>query len=316
MTKENLSIITTFYNNDDSANIFFQKIEKVFVDLKKIYLIEKISLIIVNDGSEISQYNFLKEKIFNSKLKIKLISHNQNYGQHNAIITGLSSVNAEYVCLINFDLDEDPNYIFDLYKLIQEDKKIESVVCCQKFQFNSLKNIFSSFFWKLYNLKKKNHFYFLHRPRTLRIIRKDIVDQIVEHSTNDPFFEGIFRDVVNFHYVKAIEINIKQSGTRYNFFSKLRLFINAFYNLNRFFLNIYLSILIIMSCASFILGLVYFFKYIFFYNSNVISGFPSLIISIWFLGSIIIAGISFIIHILIDIKTKTNKKTINKIDEN
>ena len=316
MTKEGLSIVTTFYNNANCIDEFFHKIEKVTIDLKKKFNVEKINLIIVNDGSEISQYNFLKTKISKTNLKIKLISHNKNCGQHNAIITGLNNATGEYVVLINFDLDEDPSYIFDIFNVIYKDKKIDSVVCYQKFKYNNSKNIASSFFWKLYNLKKKNHNYFLNRPRTLRIMKKDIVDQITDRSTNDSFFESTFRETVNFDFVKAIEISTKESSSGYNYSQRLKLSINAFYSLSQFFLNFYLFIFVIIGSISFIISLIYLLKFIFYYDSNTVSGFPSLIISIWLLGSIIVAGISFIIHILIGIKNKTNKNIISKIDEN
>ena len=142
------------------------------------------------------------------------------------------------------------------------------------------------------------------------------MDQIINRSTHDTFFESIFRETVNFDYVKAIEINIKESSTGYNFFKKLRISINAIYSLNQFFLSTYLFFFLIIGSISFILSLIYFFKFFFFYSTSTVAGFPSLIISIWFLGSVIIAGISFIIYVLLGIKNKTSKKIINKIDEN
>ena len=316
MTKIDLSIVTTFYNNADSIDKFFDKIKKVIIDLKKQFNVEKISLIIVNDGSEIAHYNLLKTKISKINLKIKLISHNNNYGQHNAIITGLSNTTGEYVVLINFDLDEDPSYIIDIFNIIYKDKKIDSAVCYQKFKYNNLKNITSSFFWKLYNLKKKNHNYFLNRPRTLRIMKKNIVDQIIDRSTSDSFFENTFRETVNFNFVKAIEISIKESSSGYNFFRRLKLSINAIYSMSQSFLDLYLFIFVAIASISFFISLIYLFKFIFYYNVSTVSGFPSLIISIWLLNSVIIAGISFIIHILLGIKNKTNKKIIYKTDEN
>jgi len=316
MTNEDLSIVTTFYNNSNSIDEFFDKIKKVTIDLKKKFNFEKINLIIVNDGSEIAQYNLLKTKISKTNLKIKLISHNNNYGQHNAIITGLNNTTEEYVVLINFDLDEDPSYITDIFDIIYKDKKIDCVVCYQKFKYNNLKNITSSFFWKLYNLKKKNHNYFLNRPRTLRIMKKNIVEQIVDHSMLDSFFENTFRETVNFNFVKAIEISIKKSSSGYNFFRRLKLSINAIYSMSQSFLDLYLFIFVTIASISFFISLIYLFKFIFYYNASIVSGFPSLIISIWLLNSVIIAGISFIIYILLGIKNKTNKKIIYKIDEN
>ena len=147
-------------------------------------------------------------------------------------------------------------------------------------------------------------------------MKKNIVEQIVDHSMLDSFFENTFRETVNFNFVKAIEISIKKSSSGYNFFRRLKLSINAIYSMSQSFLDLYLFIFVTIASISFFISLIYLFKFIFYYNASIVSGFPSLIISIWLLNSVIIAGISFIIYILLGIKNKTNKKIIYKIDEN
>ena len=42
MTNEDLSIVTTFYNNSNSIDEFFDKIKKVTIDLKKNLILKKL----------------------------------------------------------------------------------------------------------------------------------------------------------------------------------------------------------------------------------------------------------------------------------
>ena len=76
--KFSLSIITTFYNNANCVDKFFNEIEKIYKKFKDKNYQNEIELIIVNDGSKKSEYDILINRINNKEFKIKLISHLSN----------------------------------------------------------------------------------------------------------------------------------------------------------------------------------------------------------------------------------------------
>lgn len=315
--KFSLSIITTFYNNANCVDKFFNEIEKIYKKFKDKNYQNEIELIIVNDGSKKSEYDILINRINNKEFKIKLISHLSNQGQHQSLISGLKHSKKNYVAIINFDLDEDPKHILELYEKIIDDKDIQSIVCVTDYNYNNFKNILSSLFWKLYNFSYKDRKLNLKkRPRTLRVMTRVIVDNIISNSKRNIFFEGLFRESVDLNLIKYLEIKVNKSDTSYSFIKRLKLSLVAFYNKKHFVFNIYLALLIFIGFLSLLVSFKYLLQYLFLETS--VPGFPSIIISLWFLGSVITAGISLILYILLDMRTEKefNKPIEIKIDEN
>ena len=59
------------------------------------------------------------------------------------------------------------------------------------------KNIFP-LIWKLYNFSYKDKkLNFKKKPRTLRVMTRVIVDNIISNSKKNIFFEGLFREAVD-----------------------------------------------------------------------------------------------------------------------
>lgn len=317
MNKNNLTIVSAFYNNANCIDKFLDSIDEVHHKLNMEQDFGILDLVLVNDGSEKSDYEILKKKIITKKFKIKLISHLKNYGQHQSIISGLKNAAGDYVVIINFDMDENPKYIVELFNKIKTDQETQSIVCVNDFKYNSLKSIFSSIFWKFYNLTFiGNKSKFQKKPRTLRIMKRNIALGIVKKSRKNIFFEGLFRDTVDLDYIKYYDINVKLSDTKYSFMKRLKLSLYAFYNKGHFFFYLYLTIFSIIGFFSLLLSIKYLIQFLF--TTSTTPGFPSIIISLWFLGSVITAGISIIIYILLDLKNeRQNTDEIKiKVDEN
>ena len=143
-----------------------------------------------------------------------------------------------------------------------------------------------------------------------------IVDNIISNSKKNIFFEGLFREAVDLNFIKYLEIKVNKSDTNYSFMRRLKLSLIAFYNKKHFVFNIYLALFIVIGFLSLLISFKYLFQYLFLETS--VPGFPSIIISLWFLGSVITAGISLILYILLDIRSEkeVDKPIEIKIDEN
>ena len=100
-----LSIIIPVYNSSEILSELINQIEKnVKIDHE---------IILVNDFSKDNSWEKIKE-ISKENKNIKGVNLEKNYGQHNAIVAGLTFSNGDYIILMDDDLQHDPIFIKDI----------------------------------------------------------------------------------------------------------------------------------------------------------------------------------------------------------
>ena len=77
-------------------------------------------MIFVNDGSKDNTILELKKLVEKDEANIKVVNFSRNFGHQIAVTAGLDNTNADYVAIIDADLQDDVNAI---YKMV--DKFIE-----------------------------------------------------------------------------------------------------------------------------------------------------------------------------------------------
>jgi glycosyltransferase involved in cell wall biosynthesis len=95
-----LSIIIPCFNESNF-------IESVVQNINEQKHINK-EIIVVNDGSDVTTFNILKELLVENKID-KLINHNTNKGKGEALKTGLENINGNIVIFQDADLEYNPN---------------------------------------------------------------------------------------------------------------------------------------------------------------------------------------------------------------
>ena len=76
-----------------------------------------IDFIFVDDGSKDTSLEILKNMLENNFFKA--ISLTRNFGHQVAISAGIDIVNSDYVAIIDADLQDPPELIYDMYKVSQ-----------------------------------------------------------------------------------------------------------------------------------------------------------------------------------------------------
>ena len=105
-----LSIIIPVYN---SENIIEKLVQQINDSINNISFINSFEIIMINDCSPDGSWG--KIKFLSEKFEfIKGISFMQNYGQHNAIMTGLKACVGEKIVTMDDDLQHSPSSIVDL----------------------------------------------------------------------------------------------------------------------------------------------------------------------------------------------------------
>lgn len=111
-----LSLVIPSYNEEESLPHLQKWIEKVMQENSFTY-----EVIYVDDGSKDGTWNEI-EKIVESNSKVKAIKFQRNYGKAAALQKGFEKACGDVVITMDADLQDSPDEIPALYKMIVEDE--------------------------------------------------------------------------------------------------------------------------------------------------------------------------------------------------
>lgn len=109
-----LSIVTTLYRSMDTIEEF---IRRALVAAEAVT--DDIEVIIVDDGSPDNSANIVRGWADRDD-RIVLVCLSRNFGHHRAMLTGLEHANGDLVFLIDSDLEEPPELLTDMVRLLRE----------------------------------------------------------------------------------------------------------------------------------------------------------------------------------------------------
>ncbi len=176
-----ISIIVPVFNGEATVVELLRRLKKVVTEVVG----EKYEIIFVNDGSHDSSWELLKKISLNDN-KTTSINLSRNFGQHNALMAGFSYADGKYIVTLDDDLQNPPE---EIYKLFQEIKKGYDVVygVTENKQHSTFRNLGSEIvqwvYQKTFNVKN--------RISSYRIIRREIVKQILSYEKSFTFIDGV-----------------------------------------------------------------------------------------------------------------------------
>ena len=115
MKNIDLSIVIPVYNEEESLELLYNSIIN---NLKNTNL--NFEIIFIDDGSSDNSWNVIKT-ISEKKTNLSSIKFRKNYGKSDALDAGFKASNGTYVLTMDADLQDDPNEIYPLFKMINQD---------------------------------------------------------------------------------------------------------------------------------------------------------------------------------------------------
>ena len=111
-----LSIVIPAYNEEESILELYTLINESLKKKKLIY-----EIIFVDDGSNDSTWNKINKIVLKDK-NVKALRFKNNYGKSDALDAGFKASKGEFILTMDADLQDDPNEIYKLFKLINDEK--------------------------------------------------------------------------------------------------------------------------------------------------------------------------------------------------
>lgn len=279
-----LSVVSTIYRSENSVDALVESIVSECDKLQKAY-----EIILVDDGSPDTSWSKI-ETLSKRIPNLKGIKLSRNFGQHYAISCGIEQASGEWIVVMDGDLQDNPKEIHRFLEKTKEDYKIVTANrISRKDAF--LKRMYSIFFWKIlsYLTGKPLH----HSISNFGIYHKDAIKSVISMRDNIRFFPTMVNWVGYKKTSVDVEHNARHEGkSTYSFNKMVRLALDVILVNSEKPLKMVIKTGMLIAFISFLVGAIYLYKY--FTHQIVVPGYASIIISIWFLGGLII----FILGIL------------------
>lgn len=300
-----ISLIVPVFNEEDTIPIFYNTV-RGHEELKKY----DVEIVFINDGSKDATESIINALAVSDKLVVP-ISFTRNFGKEPAIFAGLERSSGEAVIPIDVDL-QDPIEIIPL--MVDKWLAGADIVLAKRADRSTdgkQKRKTAEWFYKLHN--KISDPKIEENVGDFRLMSRDVVDNIKLMPERNLFMKGVLSwvggstDVVE--YTRAGRIAGK---SKFNGWKLWNLALEGITSFSTFPLRIWTYIGFFVAAVSFLFGAWMIIDKIFW--GNPVAGYPSIIVSILFLGGIQLIGIGVLGEYIgrIYIETKQRPRYIVK----
>ncbi len=277
-SKLELSIVSPVYMAEGIINQLVRDVSETCDSLG-----EKYEIILVEDGSDDKSWHEIK-KICRINPLVKGLKLSRNFGQHVAIKAGIKKAKGRWIVVMDCDLQDKPSEIKNLYRKAKEGYPI-----VRARRINRRDNIYKKYISRIYYMIYE-YFTGINQDSSIAnfgIYHRKVIKAITELNDKDPFFPS----QINWVGFSKYDLNVIH-GERFlnkSNYNQRKLFRLAFNNILLFSdkpLKLTIKLGFIISMISFAFGIIYSIMALL--NIFSVSGFASLIITLFFSTGIII----------------------------
>jgi dolichol-phosphate mannosyltransferase len=276
-----ISIISPVYKAETILHKLVEEINAAMAVLGKSY-----EIILVDDRSPDGGWQVMK-KLSKKYPQVKSIRLSRNFGQHPAIMAGLSQAQGEWIVVMDCDLQDQPKEIIKLYNKAQEG--FETVLARRANRKDSFfKRLSSKIFSKIYSFFTDIHYD--NEIANFGIYHSKVIAAILQINDNIKFFP-LFVKLAGFN-TTAITVDHaeRHSGsTSYSFSKLVSLAFNTIISFSNKPLKLFVKFGLTISALAFLVGVYYICQAL--THKVEVLGYSSIIVSIWFLSGVIITTI-------------------------
>lgn len=277
-----ISLVVPVFNEEDAIPIFYKNVRE-FEELKK----HDVEIVFINDGSKDATESIINALAISDKLVVP-VSFTRNFGKEPAICAGLDYSTGEAVIPIDVDLQDPIDVIPVMIEKWQSGADIVLAKRSDRSTDGKLKRKTAEWFYKLHN--KISDPKIEENVGDFRLLSRHVVENIKLMPERNLFMKGILSwvggrtDVVE--YTRAGRI---AGNSKFNGWKLWNLALEGITSFSTFPLRIWTYIGFFVAALSFLYGAWMIADKIFW--GNPVAGYPSIIVSILFLGGVQLIGI-------------------------
>lgn len=276
-----LSIVSTLYKSNQTIEKFISSISK-----HSSIITDKFEIILVDDGSPDNSVDLAK----NSNAPVKIIQFTKNFGHHHAMMAAIEHSRGDYVFLIDSDLEEDPSLLLEFWDEFQKQKNADVIYGVQENRKGGLiERFFGSLFYSIFNLLSE-----VKIPAnllTVRMMSRRYVDTLNEYQENSIFIGGLWK-LAGYTQLPLTVRKGASSMTTYTIRKKIELVLESLtsFSSKPLVLLFRLSLILNLITVVFVINTVY----LWLSYEKTISGYSTIIISIWMFGGLVLSATTIV----------------------
>lgn len=181
-----LSLIVPCFNEAENVAAFQDAVIGAFQDCGYDY-----EIVFIDDGSRDATLHNLKKIYAAQRCPVKVISFSRNFGKEAGLYAGLQHASGEYLSLIDADLQQRPEIVREMVKILDEQPEYDVVAAYQDRRSEG----------KVLSFFKKSFYFIINKlsdvtlqpdASDFRTFRRSVRDSILELAEYHRFSKGIF----------------------------------------------------------------------------------------------------------------------------
>jgi len=181
-----LSLVVPCYNEAESVALFQDAVIQAFDGCGYDY-----EIVFVDDGSKDATLHNLKKLHGQHRCNVKIISFSRNFGKEAGLYAGMEHADGEYISLIDADLQQRPEIVRDMVKILDDQPQYDVVAA---YQDRRAEGPILSFF-------KKGFYSLINRLSTVKLqpdasdfrtFRRSVAESMLSLAEYHRFSKGIF----------------------------------------------------------------------------------------------------------------------------
>ena len=181
-----LSLVVPCYNEAENVALFQDAVISAFDGCGYDY-----EIVFVDDGSRDATLHNLKKLFAAQECPVKVVSFSRNFGKEAGLYAGLQHASGEYISLIDADLQQRPEIVRDMVKLLDEEPEFDVIAAYQdRRNEGKLLSFFKKSFYAVIN--KLSKVTLQPDASDFRTFRRSVAESILQLGEYHRFSKGIF----------------------------------------------------------------------------------------------------------------------------
>ena len=272
-----ISVIVPCFNEEEAIPLFYAAMEAI-----KPALAEDLDYIFVNDGSKDQTLAVLRQ-LSQQDQAVTYLSFSRNFGKEAALYAGLKHAKGDLVTVMDVDLQDPPQLLVEMKELLEAEPDLDCIGTRRTSREGEppIRSFFANLFYKLIN--RISQVEMVDGARDFRLMRRPMVDAILEISEYNRFSKGIFAWVgFKTKYLEYKNVERVAGETSWNFWQLFNYSLEGIVNFSDAPLTLAFLAGVIACFLAFILMTIVIVRTLIFGDPT--SGWPSMVSIILFLG--------------------------------
>lgn len=208
-----LSLVVPCYNEAENVAAFQAAAIGAFQDCGYDF-----EIVFVDDGSKDATMAQLRQIFARQECPVKVVSFSRNFGKESGIYAGLQQASGEYICFIDADLQQRPEIVRDMVRILDESPEYDVVAAYQDRRgegkvLSFFKKSFYGIINRLSNVSLKAD------ASDFRTFRRSVAESILALGEYHRFSKGIFAWVgYNTCFIPYVACERVAGVSKWNFF--------------------------------------------------------------------------------------------------